>query len=220
MRRHPRRYVEVRSLSDTLSLIVTGALAGAAAGVYLARRYDTMDALIDDVRARLAAAREFWSGEDLDDDELAGDLPDEIEEPPAPAETTAVMDEDAMTLSEAEAAPEPERVLADNRPAAVRALEASVLATFEEDDVLSRRAVDIAAVGSGVIELTGWVHSSDEAARAAALARGVPGVDLVLNRLSVRSPGDMPAESQEGPNRDVTPPPSATESQPPPGPTP
>src|SRR4029450_6294057 len=43
------------------------------------------------------------------------------------------------------------------------ALEERVLEAFRNDPILSERAVDIGAIGDGIIELTGWVHQPDEA---------------------------------------------------------
>src|SRR5919199_1518626 len=65
------------------------------------------------------------------------------------------------------------------------ALEERVLEAFRNDPILSERAIDIGAVSDGVIELTGWVNEDDEAEHAVTLARGVPGVDTVINRLAV-----------------------------------
>ena len=48
------------------------------------------------------------------------------------------------------------------------------------------RAIDIGAIGTGIIELTGWVHAEDETHHAVTLTRGVPGVETVVNRLTVR----------------------------------
>src|SRR5919202_1365084 len=64
-------------------------------------------------------------------------------------------------------------------------LEERVLEAFRNDPVLSERAVDIGAVSDGVIELTGWVNEEAEAEHAVTLARGVPGVATVVNRLAV-----------------------------------
>ena len=47
------------------------------------------------------------------------------------------------------------------------------------------RAIDIGAVEDGIIELTGFVNSDDEAHQAVVVARGVPGVETVVNRLVV-----------------------------------
>ncbi|HEU4563294.1 MAG TPA: BON domain-containing protein [Gemmatimonadaceae bacterium] len=68
---------------------------------------------------------------------------------------------------------------------ALTELEERVLEAFRNDPILSERAVDIGAIGEGVIELTGWVNEDDEAEHAVTLARGVPGVDTVVNRLAV-----------------------------------
>ena len=65
-------------------------------------------------------------------------------------------------------------------------LEERVLEAFRNDPILSERAVDIGAIGEGIIELTGAVHSADESTHAVTVARGVPGVDTVVNRLTAR----------------------------------
>jgi hypothetical protein len=64
-------------------------------------------------------------------------------------------------------------------------LEERVLEAFRNDPILSERAVDIGAIGEGVIELAGWVHDDDEASHAVTIARGTPGVETVVNRMSV-----------------------------------
>ncbi|HEY9515379.1 MAG TPA: BON domain-containing protein [Gemmatimonadaceae bacterium] len=63
-------------------------------------------------------------------------------------------------------------------------LEEDVLDAFEADPVLGERAIDIGAVGEGVIELSGWVRNDGESRRAEAVARRVAGVESVVNRLS------------------------------------
>jgi osmotically-inducible protein OsmY len=69
-------------------------------------------------------------------------------------------------------------------------LEERVLETFRNDPVLSERAIDIGAIGTGIIELTGWVHGHDEVQHAVTVARGTTGVDTVVNRLTVREEED------------------------------
>jgi hypothetical protein len=69
------------------------------------------------------------------------------------------------------------------------ALESRVLEAFRNDPVLEARAIDIGAVGSGTIELTGWVESTGEIAHALRLARGVPDVTAVVDHLAVHRPG-------------------------------
>ena len=64
-------------------------------------------------------------------------------------------------------------------------LEERVLEAFRNDPILSERAVDIGAIGEGIIELAGWVHSDEEAAHAVTIARGTPGVETVVNRMGI-----------------------------------
>ncbi len=66
-------------------------------------------------------------------------------------------------------------------------LEERVLEAFTHDPTLKERAVDIGAVADRTIELTGHVFSTFESEHATTIARGVPGVETVVNRLSVRS---------------------------------
>lgn len=65
------------------------------------------------------------------------------------------------------------------------ALERNVLEAFRNDPILSQRAIDISATNHEIIELGGWVHSEDEAEHAVTIARGVPGVATVVNRIVV-----------------------------------
>ena len=64
-------------------------------------------------------------------------------------------------------------------------LEERVLEAFRNDPILSERAIDIGGIGEETIELAGWVTSEDEAEHAVVLARGVPGVSTVVNRIAV-----------------------------------
>jgi hypothetical protein len=64
-------------------------------------------------------------------------------------------------------------------------LEERVLEAFRNDPILSERAIDIGGIGEGTIELAGWVTTEEEAEHAVVLARGVPGVVTVLNRIAV-----------------------------------
>lgn len=64
-------------------------------------------------------------------------------------------------------------------------LEERVLEAFRNDPILSERAIDIGSVGEGIIELAGWVESDDEAEHAVTIARGVPDVETVVNRISI-----------------------------------
>jgi hypothetical protein len=64
-------------------------------------------------------------------------------------------------------------------------LEERVLEAFRNDPILSERAIDIGSIADGVIELAGWVEEDDEAQHAVTIARGVPGVDTVVNRIAI-----------------------------------
>jgi hypothetical protein len=64
-------------------------------------------------------------------------------------------------------------------------LEERVLEAFRNDPILAERAIDIGGIGEETIELAGWVTTEDEAEHAVVLARGVPGVITVVNRIAV-----------------------------------
>ena len=76
-------------------------------------------------------------------------------------------------------------------------LEERVLEAYMNDPILSERAVDIGEIGEGIIELAGWVETEDEADHAVTLARGVPGVETVVNRLNVGEEEAMLDENYE-----------------------
>jgi BON domain len=65
-------------------------------------------------------------------------------------------------------------------------LESRVLETFRNDPILVDRPIDIGAIGTGIIELTGWVDAPSEIRHATTLTRGTIGVSTVVNRLVVR----------------------------------
>ena len=64
-------------------------------------------------------------------------------------------------------------------------LEDRVLEAFRNDPILSERAIDIGSISDGVIELAGWVEDENESRHAVTIARGVPGVDTVVNRIAL-----------------------------------
>ena len=64
-------------------------------------------------------------------------------------------------------------------------LEERVLEAFRNDPILSERAIDIGGIGEETIELAGWVTTDEEAEHAVVLARGVPGVTTVVNRIAI-----------------------------------
>lgn len=76
-------------------------------------------------------------------------------------------------------------------------LEERVLEAYMNDPILSERAVDIGEIGTGIIELAGWVETEEEADHAVTVARGVPDVDTVVNRLTIGSEEDVLEENFE-----------------------
>ena len=64
-------------------------------------------------------------------------------------------------------------------------LEDAVLDAFLADGVLSERGVDIGAISPGIVELSGSVWTEEESDRAVQLARRIPGVNTVINRLDI-----------------------------------
>jgi hypothetical protein len=95
------------------------------------------------------------------------------------------------------AAPDVRRVASRFRPgrlrretaelAALTRLEDAVLEAFVGDSVLSERGIDVGAISHGLLELSGSVRTRGEANSAVQLARSVPGVRTVLNRLDVEN---------------------------------
>ncbi|MFN2635731.1 MAG: BON domain-containing protein [Gemmatimonadaceae bacterium] len=151
--------------------IAIGAAAGFAAGVLMAERFGGFKGLTDRLRDK------FGGGGGSEEDEFDYEGLDDDEFDPD-------FDEDL----------EPSTASMNG----AEELEERVLEAFRNDPTLSERAVDIGAVEAGIIELTGWVNSEEESHQAVAVARGVPGVDTVVNRLAVRSEEDL---FDEGANR-------------------
>lgn len=87
------------------------------------------------------------------------------------------------------------RELPDRSAPDPAALEARVLEAFLNDPTLQERAIDICAADGGVVELTGWVQASWEIGHALTLARGVPDVHRVVDRLAVRGAEPAPDHS-------------------------
>jgi hypothetical protein len=152
----PFRYRDDDSSNTTTILgVLAGAVAGFAVGMYVAQRMGGLDGIKSRLRRRA-------SGSDLESRftrahgvEDEGDGFDDIEE-------------DEL---------EPEEV--------DETMEERVLDAFRNDPVLSGRAIDIGSISEGVIELAGWVETDDESERAVTIARGVPGVTTVVNRIAL-----------------------------------
>ena len=108
--------------------------------------------------------------------DLDGASPEELIDEPA--------DQLADEFDDADAAPHEAR---QAMTLGEEELESRVLEAFHNDPTLSGRAIDIGAIGDGIIELTGWVHSAEEVGHAITLARGVPDVQHVMDSLTIRT---------------------------------
>jgi hypothetical protein len=115
-----------------------------------------------------------------------GGLTDRIRQKLGRKDGTDIHEEDYEDAAEFDADDDHHRPLTPTEE-----LEERVLEAFRNDPILSERAIDIGAIEQGIIELTGWVNAEDETDQAVVIARGVPGVDTVVNRLAVRSEEDM-----------------------------
>ena len=167
----PIRYRDEESGSNTGLYLVIGAIAGFAAGVLVAEQFGGFRALTGRIRDRLGGA----GGDGEEDDDLDADEFDS-------EDSDTDLDEDEMDE------------FAASHVAPIRGsdeLEERVLEAYRNDPTLSERAIDIGAIQAGIIELTGWVNAESEAKQAVDVARGVPGVETVINRLAVRSDEDL-----------------------------
>jgi BON domain len=149
--------------------VVLGALAGMAVGILLADR-----GLVPRV-GRVA--------QDDDDDRLdEDDDEDDIVPPRRATRRSHAAGSNGFSAAAGGAAPPSPRGPVDQEAE----LEARVLETFRNDPVLMDRPIDIGAIGTGIIELTGWVDAHSEIRHATTLTRGTIGVNTVVNRLLVR----------------------------------
>lgn len=65
------------------------------------------------------------------------------------------------------------------------ALEDATVEALRGDERAGNRAIDVAALGDGIVELTGTVATEEEAKRAVEVAQRVDGVHTVVNRMAV-----------------------------------
>ncbi|MGH7646928.1 MAG: BON domain-containing protein [Gemmatimonadaceae bacterium] len=188
MPRYRIRYEEPEA-GGTLTSLVIGAVAGFAVGMLVAQKSGGIAGIAARVKDRWAeleesadeeaeatnteASNESDFGEELEEEEL--------EDMEALEDDSLDDDDDAEEEDEDE-----------DEDEAHAALEDDVLEAFQADSTLRERAIDISAVGDGLIELSGWVDSDDESHHAAAVARRVDGVESVVNRLAIGQ-ADSPA---------------------------
>jgi len=172
MHKYRIRYEEPES-GGTFASLMIGAVAGFAVGMLVAQKSGGIAGIAARVKDRWAELEEAEADEDeLPEREAAHER--EFDEALDEAE---LEDEESL-----EAELEAEEADEDDVHAA---LEDHVLEAFQADSTLRERAIDISAVGDGLIELSGWVDSDDESHHAAAVARRVEGVESVVNRLAI-----------------------------------
>jgi len=168
----PFRYRDDESNVASALYVALGALAGFAAGVVVAQQYGGLSGITSKIRDRIGSIRNGTEhGEDDDEAHLGAHAHDHRYDEDDDYEDDEEADEGPLDESEE--------------------LEERVLEAFRNDPILSERAIDIGAIDDGIVELTGWVNADDEAQQAVVVARGVPGVDTVVNRLSVRAEEDL-----------------------------
>ena len=144
------------SVTGTVTSVLLGAVAGFAVGMLVAQRVGGFSGLT-------SLARRVGRGADASTAPSAG---------PVVADDFSDYDdefEDDELMDSAEGSE----------------LEERVLEAFRNDPILSERAIDIGGIGEETIELAGWVTTEAEAEHAVVLARGVPGVSAVLNRIAI-----------------------------------
>jgi len=172
MHKYRIRYEEPES-GGTLASLMIGAVAGFAVGMLVAQKSGGIAGIAARVKDRWAELEESEAVEgELPETEAAHerDFDDALDE--------AELEDEESLEAEFEAEERDE----DDVHAA---LEDHVLEAFQADSTLRERAIDISAVGDGLIELSGWVDSDDESHHAAAVARRVEGVESVVNRLAI-----------------------------------
>jgi hypothetical protein len=172
-----RNRENIQRSSAWVAWFIAGATAGVAASLLVTSRRGGLRRIRRVAREGFEDIREFFLAEDLDDfPDFA--TPEAALESEEDDEVLADDDGEGDELFEDE-----DEIVEDE----IELLETRVLEEFHDDVILSRRAIDIGAIAPGVIELTGWVRSEDEAARASSVAGRAPGVETVVNRITVRN---------------------------------
>lgn len=190
----PFRYREEESTAAGALYVALGALAGFAAGVIVAQQYGGISGLTSKIRDRMGSIMNGAEIEEEEENEQLGAQGQDHDYDDGYDDDDEGYDDEA----------------GDEPLDPTEELEERVLEAFRNDPILSERAIDIGAIDEGIVELTGWVNAEDEADQAVVIARGVPGVDTVVNRLSVRAEEDLIEELSD---RYVHGDPSLTEGQ-------
>jgi hypothetical protein len=152
------------SIGGIAAGVTIGALAGFVVGIVVAQKVGGLAGLSASIRERFDTLTHRGDDTESSDDEEfeGGDASDEY-------------DDDRESDDEGD----------DFASAGDAALEESVLRAFRRDAVLSERAIDIGAIGEGIIELSGWVETREESDHAITVTRKVPGIITVVSRLFI-----------------------------------
>jgi osmotically-inducible protein OsmY len=173
------------STGTAIASVLIGAVAGFAVGMYVAQRVGGFSGLTAKFRRQTkedVASRPYeLSTDEFENDAVHAAATDEVDE----LDEAEVDDPDALVASADAELDEDFNGMDAVADDGVPLLEERVLEAFNNDPILAERAIDIGTMGAGIIELAGWVDSDDEAEHAMTIARGVPGVETVVNRLLV-----------------------------------
>lgn len=172
MSRYRVRYEEPES-GGTFASLMIGAVAGFAVGMLVAQKSGGIAGIAARVKDRWAELEES----ETDDEAVAAS--------DAAHESSFEDDLDEAELEDEESLEAEFEAEEEDEEDAHAVLEDHVLEAFQADSTLRERAIDISAVGDGLIELSGWVDTDDESHHAAAVARRVAGVESVVNRLAI-----------------------------------
>ena len=154
------------SVGSIAAGVTLGALAGFVVGVVVAQRVGGLSGLSSRIRERFDGLVHCGQ-EELES--LAG----------------AAHDHDEDVDDEFEDEYDADEELDESADSGDSALEERVLRAFRRDAILSERAIDIGAIGEGIIELSGWVETHEESEHAMSVTRTVPGIVTVVSRLFI-----------------------------------
>jgi osmotically-inducible protein OsmY len=168
------------SVGSIAAGVTLGALAGFVVGVVVAQRVGGLSGLNSRLREGIDAL--IHRGQEGIESLAGAERGEEEEE-----------EEDEYEEDEYEEGDERAERAADSDSA----LEERVLRAFRRDAILSERAIDIGAIGEGIIELSGWVESREESEHATSVTRTVPGIVTVVSRLFIGTDEDASADLDE-----------------------
>ena len=142
------------SSGTTIMTVLLGAVAGFAVGMYVAQRSGGFRGLTERF-TKGVGGEERGRHYGLAAEQFDFETEDEIEDEDEGAYASSIDDEDFNGMDDTGDADD-----------GVPLLEERVLEAFNNDPILAERAIDIGAMTPGIIELSGWVDSDDEAEHA------------------------------------------------------